>query len=85
MHAGYVQHDHSRPFAPRPRLRAFLSVSPAVALALLLATPPVCAQDADRREAVGLAREGQYDPAIAALTELRRRYPADVATAADWP
>jgi hypothetical protein len=56
-----------------------------VALALLLATPPVCAQDADRREAVGLAREGQYDPAIAALTELRRRYPADVATAADWP
>ena len=56
-----------------------------MALALLLAPPPVFAQDAERREAVGLAREGQYDPAIAALTELRRRYPADVATAADWP
>ena len=54
-----------------------------MALALLLSPPPVFAQDAERREAVGLAREGQYDPAIAALTELRRRYPEDVATAAD--
>jgi biofilm PGA synthesis protein PgaA len=41
------------------------------------------AQDAERSAAVKLAREGQLEPAIAALEDLHRRYPGDIATAAD--
>jgi biofilm PGA synthesis protein PgaA len=50
----------------------------------LLAMPPAAhAQQAERQEAVRLAREGRLEPAIAALQELRRRYPDDIPTAAD--
>jgi biofilm PGA synthesis protein PgaA len=53
-----------------------------VALATLLARPAL-AQDAEREAAVRQARQGDLDPAITALQELRRRYPADVPVASD--
>jgi biofilm PGA synthesis protein PgaA len=55
----------------------------AAALAALLAGRAVHAQTAEREAAVLLARRGELEPAIARLTDLHRRYPADVSTASD--
>ncbi len=58
-------------------------VALAITLGALLLAATVCAQDAQREEAVRWARAGDRDRAIARLRELRVAYPGNVPIASD--